>query len=805
MKLTELPPRALAIDFAEHERILLSGGPGSGTLDAALQRAAALGLEPAVVDLSGVYEHARALDVFESALAEAPDVSRPAVITGATAVTLSAPGVLADLHDIASARALCVLADAPAPPGWRHLLLAPWQDASGAPDTSLRDRLVAAAAPSVLAPPTVDAWAERCDGWPLAADAAGGLLRDFGSDVALDPRLWLNAPLEGGGSLAAVLEDSFDALEPDEQELLRALLSRGPALRGPELAALQQERGVSPTVPHALRCAGWVREVRTARAVYWWVPWLRVHWLHAAEEEPLDAERDLSAWASPAVARLSAALARELVEGSMIAPEEIGVFRRLSVWGVASDDPNAKIGHDLLRGLAGIASGDLAGACIALEEAWWEAMERDLAPEQTAAALLLAESFARRSDGRRALRQLDATHAAPESLAELRVELLRYALSGGEGAGHEARRLDRALAATDPERWHFAAQIALGALLDADDTAAHGRLVDRVTEFVAVDDGPAWLRAHVAATHLARGETVRAAELLRGLEERGPRWHIAAADLALLCGDAASAERSAKRAIRLARERGETAPVLSGHLRRMLVELSLSARCTDNALFEANLAASRLGRRDARALVAALTEDTPRYEAPEGASLVLAAFAHRLSGTLPPAVGVPSPGAPVDMAAWLAHGIAAREAELELEDVNTDPEALVVTGDFLAARWGGEVHDLTKFALFSRMLRCLVEQRGAAPGEGVSADALIEAIWPDERMTPESANNRFHKTLSTFRKRFGKAFVERVDGAYRLPPEAPVVMLRGRAIAGYAPPASGWTHHEASARTLGED
>ena len=181
---------------------------------------------------------------------------------------------------------------------------------------------------------------------------------------------------------------------------------------------------------------------------------------------------------------------------------------------------------------------------------------------------------------------------------------------------------------------------------------------------------------------------------------------------------------------------------------------------------------------------------------------MLAVASRAPSGALPPAVGVPSPGVPVDMAAWLAHGIAAREAELELEDVNTDPDALVVTGNFLAARWGGEVHDLTKFALFSRMLRCLVEQRGAAPREGVSADALIEAIWPDERMTPESANNRFHKTLSTFRKRFGKAFVERVTclplaagGAGRHAP--------GPRDRGYAPP-PGWTHR-ASARTLGEE
>jgi len=76
--------------------------------------------------------------------------------------------------------------------------------------------------------------------------------------------------------------------------------------------------------------------------------------------------------------------------------------------------------------------------------------------------------------------------------------------------------------------------------------------------------------------------------------------------------------------------------------------------------------------------------------------------------------------------------------------------------------------DLTSRRTPARLLRALVEKRVSHPGEPLSAEALIAAGWPGERMGAQAALNRLHVTLATLRRLGLKTLLQRVDDGYRL-------------------------------------
>jgi hypothetical protein len=72
------------------------------------------------------------------------------------------------------------------------------------------------------------------------------------------------------------------------------------------------------------------------------------------------------------------------------------------------------------------------------------------------------------------------------------------------------------------------------------------------------------------------------------------------------------------------------------------------------------------------------------------------------------------------------------------------------------------------------VVRLLVERRIARPGEPVTADELIAAGWPDERIARTAAVNRLRVLVSGLRGE-GLRELESTDGGYRLAPSAQVV------------------------------
>lgn len=95
-----------------------------------------------------------------------------------------------------------------------------------------------------------------------------------------------------------------------------------------------------------------------------------------------------------------------------------------------------------------------------------------------------------------------------------------------------------------------------------------------------------------------------------------------------------------------------------------------------------------------------------------------------------------------------------------------DPDALVVATD---GRWfrapGGEPVLLAKRRNLRRVLVALSRARIDGPGRPVSADGLLAAGWPGEKMAQRAATMRVYATLSRLRKLgLGDYLVSRPDG-----------------------------------------
>jgi hypothetical protein len=94
----------------------------------------------------------------------------------------------------------------------------------------------------------------------------------------------------------------------------------------------------------------------------------------------------------------------------------------------------------------------------------------------------------------------------------------------------------------------------------------------------------------------------------------------------------------------------------------------------------------------------------------------------------------------------------------------------------LAIRRGGDAIDLTARKPLRAILWALTLARLIDPGSPVPSDALIAAGWPDERVLPDAAAHRLRVGISTLRKLGLRDLLETVGDAYRLSPEAPVVL-----------------------------
>ena len=83
--------------------------------------------------------------------------------------------------------------------------------------------------------------------------------------------------------------------------------------------------------------------------------------------------------------------------------------------------------------------------------------------------------------------------------------------------------------------------------------------------------------------------------------------------------------------------------------------------------------------------------------------------------------------------------------------------------------------DLGRRGAPRRVLQALIGSHRTAPGETATAETLIEAGWPGERIRPESATARLHTAIRTLRRLGLEPLLETRSGGYRLVPQARIV------------------------------
>ncbi len=95
------------------------------------------------------------------------------------------------------------------------------------------------------------------------------------------------------------------------------------------------------------------------------------------------------------------------------------------------------------------------------------------------------------------------------------------------------------------------------------------------------------------------------------------------------------------------------------------------------------------------------------------------------------------------------------------------------------ARWfrleGGARVDLTRKRALRAVLSGVIEQHDAARGEPMSVDAVLEAGWPGERMSPESGARRVYVTINRLRKLGLEELLLTTGDGYMLAPHVSVV------------------------------
>jgi len=142
----------------------------------------------------------------------------------------------------------------------------------------------------------------------------------------------------------------------------------------------------------------------------------------------------------------------------------------------------------------------------------------------------------------------------------------------------------------------------------------------------------------------------------------------------------------------------------------------------------------------------------------------------------------------VEVAAAAGHSFRARLA-LELLDAGAalsegvEGAAIAIATDGTAFRAGRAWVDLASRPLAMRLAMALAEARLTRRGDSIARDELAEVLWPDERMSPASRDQRLHTAVSALRK-LGLDALELHAGGYRLDPARALVRVSAAAWPG---------------------
>lgn len=800
-------PSTLRLAWDASTPVRLSGGPGSGRTTAVRRDASDQGVDPCWLDLHGVFD----ADGVLAAVAErAARLGReqPLVLDGLDAALLDEPAVLWQVAERISGRPLVGIADAMASGPVQHVHLGAAVDDSGVPSDWIRELIAAQAMPVRVPSATLARWAAATEGWPLAAVAAGSVLRALGASAPLDPAVWLAMSLEGAptrwASVADALHHASEWLAPNERAQLAVLVDASPLLSSPHLAPLIRSGQAPRGVPPCLLDAGWIVDASGSAGRHWFVPWLRTWHLWGSETCATGA-REAARPTAETLRALGTEALDDLRAGTPSRSMHVRMLRAAQRW-FAPDATWSCLGDafGLLDGVLRLDHHDLVGGTAALEKVWASATDAGDQELVRTSAELLAEGFARRGERKRSQAYLAAARAAMAGAPTPRATVLDTALAGGPEAVVAARRLERFVEERDDDGWLRAARVALEVLFDGGVREGHAEFARRLATLhhAEAQPTPTWLRLHLAHADIFAGETCDAS---RAISRRGlalPIGSLAASDIATLCGERTAALRWARRASTMARARGHLGTALSADLRVMFLQLAACESVPSGAILRMNRRAARIGRADVRQLLTAVSLSsghTPPCQVTSDDPIVHAAWQALAiqSGTRAPSAQATATTAfsarlvrgacedvkPIESSA-LCHGVTLQQS----------PPALRVD----AAPW----FDLGRYGLYHRLVMALVEARGEAPGVPVALDPLVAAMWPDERILPESASNRFHKTLSTFRKRVSATLIERTDDGYRIPPEVGVRVEHGARLCAACAPHKPWSHHPTAVARL---
>ena len=110
--------------------------------------------------------------------------------------------------------------------------------------------------------------------------------------------------------------------------------------------------------------------------------------------------------------------------------------------------------------------------------------------------------------------------------------------------------------------------------------------------------------------------------------------------------------------------------------------------------------------------------------------------------------------------------------------VDAPGRCLVVTPDARFVRPpGGSWTELPPSGQTARLLAALVRTRLRADDAVLDTQAVIDTLWPDEKMGWQSALDRVHQAVRRLRKPLGSSLVERLPDGYRLLVEPALVRL----------------------------
>lgn len=115
-----------------------------------------------------------------------------------------------------------------------------------------------------------------------------------------------------------------------------------------------------------------------------------------------------------------------------------------------------------------------------------------------------------------------------------------------------------------------------------------------------------------------------------------------------------------------------------------------------------------------------------------------------------------------------------------LERSAGEPGAALLVG--AAGAWfrvpGHERVEVARYGAAARILLQLARTAESQPGHANSADTLIDAGWPGERILPSAAKNRLGVALARLRKLGLRSQIQKTRDGWRLDPDWAVVLLR---------------------------